>query len=668
MTKEEQALTQFNQSLGQLKEEFHRTGRFDDANVKLDEILKLLTVKYFDLKNNTNQLSLENLRVVAKKKFGNEKHIAQALQEVFLKVASLDIFHNQDGTNIFGSNPHLNIQSVDDAFAEKIVAVINEIKWSGESKLDLLNEAFGHFVRDNFRNHKEDAQYMTPVEVVDAMVDMAIVDLEKQVGVKQLVIMDPTCGVGSFLTRASQKFADHPKLSKLKISYLGQDKVDRMVRMAKINFLFSGLDPRSTTQGNSILGKSSIDDYKGKVDLIITNPPFGAEFGLEELSNELQNFEILSKIKNQIQAISLNSELLMLDRSLKLLKPGGKLLIIVPDGVVSSGGLYEAYRKHLIKNYQLNAVIDLPSVTFAQAGTRTKCAIVYLEKPNEVKKKPIFMAVINDIGYEVKERLGSPVKIYSGKNQLAEMGSNYSKIAQAKSGQVLSESPSAVAYPIEELINGKWNANFYKAERINAVNQFDKIKSPGLNVKFLSDIAQFVTKERRRRMVDQKTRCISVLHVNEDSTLKIDELMTYFPTGPGVECNPGEILFSKINPRIPRVIVVPPIANYTLVCSSEFEIIKPKEDRYTYLLKTMLLSKTTQKQVQSLTSGTSSSHNRIKESELRRVQVLWPEKGTNAEKKMLAFAQEIKNEEGKRYDSAYRIRTAHVGFENLLSV
>lgn len=51
---QEDVLDDFNSSLKQLREEFHKTGRYDDANVKLDEIIKLLLIKYFDAINNTN--------------------------------------------------------------------------------------------------------------------------------------------------------------------------------------------------------------------------------------------------------------------------------------------------------------------------------------------------------------------------------------------------------------------------------------------------------------------------------------------------------------------------------------------------------------------------------------------------------------------------------------
>lgn len=690
----ENVIEQFNDSLKSLKELFHKTGRFDDANTKLDEIIKLLTIKFFDLRDNTNRLSLDSLRSLAQKKFGDKKNTAKALQAVFSEIAKNKIFYNEDDTNIFGANPNLNIQPVDNELAEAIIDVVNRLAPKGigssSKNLDFLNEAFGHFVRDNFRNHKEDAQYMTPVEVTDAMLEIALSDILKDSKAKEnlfsqkkdsFIVVDPTCGVGTFLVRASQKIKEVIENSDIKNkeriielrngnSYAGQDKVDRMVRMSKVNFLFSGLNSSNIAQGNSILGKSFLNSLEGKVDLIVTNPPFGAEFSSEDIPLIKENLEVLPEIQDKVKTKTFNSELILLDRSLRLLKPGGRLLIIVPDSVVSSSGLYEIYRDYLAKKYILKGVIDLPSVTFAQAGTRTRCSILYIQKPYKelsLKQNGIFMAVADEIGYEVKEKMGSPVKFYKGKNDLEKITASYKKLINHSGPKVVNDHPSVVIYPFESLINGKWNANFYNANRISALNSFDQLDLKEFEVKIVGDVAEFVTKQRKKLFVSEKVRQISVLHINDDSSIRTDEVMRYEPTCAGFECKAGEIIFSKINPRIPRVAVVPPL-DYILTCSSEFEIIKPSEERYTYLLKTLLLTEAVQKQIQSLTSGTSSSHNRIKSSELMNIQILWPKKESSADSNLLKLSRKIEVEEKQKYQSNSIIKVIYDQFNALITV
>ncbi len=686
-------LEAFNASLLELKEEFHKTGRYDDANVKLDEILKLLSIKYFDLSNGTNHLSLQSLEKLAAKKFGDKEKIAKALQLLFKDISNNKIFINDDGTNIFGSNPNLNIQDVDNSFARKIALIIDSINpktSAGFVGFDLLNESFGHFVRDNFRNHKEDAQYMTPDEVVNTIIDIAFQDILKDPISKDSLyssrkdsfyVLDPTCGVGTFLTNTSIKITKLIESTNLKNkeeiiksrkanTFIGKDKVDRMVRMSKLNALFYGLNPNNINQGNSIVGKSFIDKYLGKIDLIITNPPFGAEFPFSEMIEENGRFDILHKVKSAVNIQTINSELLMLDRSLKLLKAGGRLFIIVPDGVVSAGGLYETYRNQLSKHYNLKAVIDLPAVTFAQAGTRTKCSILYIQKPKigEVPdQNGIYMSVADEIGYEVKERQGSPVKFYKGNNDLLQIASSYNKIENSKKPKVILEKPSIVIYPFANLINGKWNANFYRADRISAVESLKNSNPDEIEIKSIKEVAEFLNKQRRKINVGEKVKCISVLHINEESLVKIEDVKKYKPTCAGVECFENEIIFSKINPRIPRVAVVPKMG-YELTCSSEFAILKPFHSRYTYLLKQLLLAPVVQKQILSLTSGTSSSHNRIKEAELMNVRIPWPKSGSQTEKDLLVIAKKIEDTEKKKYECSLDAITNSKKIDELVCV
>jgi type I restriction-modification system DNA methylase subunit len=681
--------------LNDLKEEFHRTGRFDDANAKLDEILKIVLMKFYDNKEGVKFLDIDNLEKTSLDIYGDKDQIIKVLQSRFSQIAEYQIFKNQDGTNVFGANPHLYMQPMDREFAKKIVGIVQSFPIGSSdsettARFDLLNEAFGHFVRVNFRNHKEDAQYLTPWEVTNAMVNIALHDiLSDEVSRGHLfstskdafLILDPTCGVGSFLTCASQKIGnilmsltipDVKKVMNLRnrFSYVGQDKVDRMVRMSKINCLFSGLNPANITQGNSILGKSFIDNFSGAVDLILTNPPFGAEFPLHELIDEDNKYEILPSLAEMLGDKWVNSELVILDRSLRLLKPGGRLLIIVPDSVVSASGIYEVYRKLFPRKYVLKLVIDLPSVTFAQAGTRTRCSILYIQKPYKEGKAGqdgVFMGIANEVGYEVRERLGTPVKYYTGKNDLIDLVNTYKGLSSLTGTKVIRAEPSAVVHQFDSLINGKWNANFYNSKRIQAIKKLENADSSHFQIKTLKDVAELCSEKRSKLYVSDNIKIVSVLHLKEDSTIKLDEVASYKPRTPGIQCFPGDILFSKINPRIIRVAVVPEV-KWNIACSSEFAILRPFNPQYTYLLKIILTSKVVQEQIQALTSGTSSSHNRIRDTELMNIQLPWPNSNTEMEEKLLRIGRDVEAEEQRVYLANKNIRELLTEFDSLIRI
>jgi len=106
---------------------------------------------------------------------------------------------------------------------------------------------------------------------------------------------------------------------------------------------------------------------------------------------------------------------LFVDRNLQLLKPGGRLLIVVPDGLLSNAG--DRYiREYLmgIKDPQtgqfhggkaiVKAVVSLPTQTFAISGTGAKTSFLYLQKKRHPadQQGPIFMAVAEHVGYVKK--------------------------------------------------------------------------------------------------------------------------------------------------------------------------------------------------------------------------------------------------------------------------
>lgn len=633
-----------------LREDFHSYGRIDDSNAKLDEIIKLICTSY-SMALSGIQFSLEYIRQVALSQFGDQDMVAAALRYVCENEMQKELFRNIDDTNIFGSNPTLAIQPTENDFAQKLIIEIEKIDFvyliesRSYSEFDLVNECFGHFVRDNFRNNKEDAQYMTPYEISKAILDIIFNDMERQQYFNEdtlgtFTVMDPTCGVGTLLIESSAHFTKYvenniPNKNKREeiirrfraTGILGQDKVDRMVRLSKINALLLGSNASNINVGNSIVGHSSLDQYIGTVDLIFTNPPFGAEYSIQEL--QLSEFPILSKAKPTTKILS--SELLMLDRCISILKPGGYLAIVLPDSVFASKGIYSVYRDSLIREYNILGVIGLPSVTFAQAGTRTNTCVLILRKmaPNAAGK--MFMADCKDIGYVVKERAGVPIKIEQGNNEMVSIAKS---IINAKSSaKILNEIPSVTMIDSTDYVGNNLKPSFYAAVRFKTIRNLKSSVTEGFKIAKLGDVVEFVTKSRKSYMVSDTVKHISVLHVNADCTIAFDEVETFYPVSKGRECYPEELIFSKINPRIPRMAVIP-YRDTDLVCSNEFEIIKSKGIIGMYALCFLLKTENVMNQIENLTSGTSSSHSRIKREQL--ADILIPIPVSEAAKQLVA--------------------------------
>jgi type I restriction-modification system DNA methylase subunit len=619
----------FYSKLAEVRELFHKYGRFDDSNAKLDEIAKYLAIYVLEIQNK----SKTDIKAILKQYEINKAFpLVVKLKEIFEITSHNPLFLLQDGHSVFGNHPKLNIDDNDNDFAYLLLQLVMssvDAVFEGGKNFDLLNECFGHFVRDSFRNHIEDAQYMTPNEVVELMCDIALNDIETDENNSDFIVMDPCCGVGSFISTFYTRNLEKQAIDENRIKLVGQDKVERMVRLSKINLVFGNNQSHNVANGNSLVGQSSINEYQGKVDLILTNPPFGAKFSSGELKeNAKLNYPFLFDVilKN---GTNFSSEVLFVDRCLSLLRPGGKMLAVLPDSVISSAGLNATLRHRLAYSRQITikAIIELPAVTFAQAGTRTKTSILYLEKSED--HTPVFIAQCKGIGFEVSTKKGATVKYEFGKNDLPDIFKSYRKTnftIKEQSQKVLSFEPSCVLVNPEILKTNSWTPNHYQAQRFTAVNSFIANNSDTELIK-LSEIADFDTNARKREIISDESKCISILHVNGEE-LNLEELMIYNPKYQGFVCKSGDLLFSKINPRILRVLIVPEL-DFSLTCSTEFEIINSKIEISNYGLKLLLMLPSVQKQINSLTSGTSSSHNRIKSKDLGEVLIPLPKKGTD---------------------------------------
>lgn len=623
------------QSLGELREAFHRSGRLDDSNAKLDEVAKLFAT-YLAFKRGLIPNFPDN----------NRPDFVSELQEAFQQAAALPCYRMTDGASIFGSNPKLALRTGDEDFGADLAKLVKksidlafDLRSSGKP-FDVLNEAFGHFVRDNFRGNIEDAQYMTPPEVVDFMADMALFDIHRELSAdeaanKHWTILDPTCGVGSFLAAIYNRARQSDWLSPSRLRIFGQDKVERMVRLATLNLELFAVEEHRISIGNSLAVGSPIDDLNGQVDLILTNPPFGARFAPEEAVFEFGgNTPFFSRLRRQ--GSTLDSELLFVDRNLRLLKEGGRLLIVIPDGVISAKGLAAMLRQHLSSVATIRAIVELPPVTFAQAGTRTKTAILYVRKNASAKTKRghVFMGVSRDLGFVVSSRKGVQVKVTAGENDLPALLNCFCESTAEPSvteATILSETPSAVLAPEAEVAAGSWTPNHYNAVRFKSIESLRSHR--GFELLPLGKLVDFLGDSRPAEKHQKGYAFISVLHVLGEGLLDARGVMDYAPKTPGVSVVPGEVLLSRINPRIPRVCVVPDFGVRTL-CSSEFEVMRPKERLDAFTLAFLLQSKVVQDQIKSLTSGTSASHNRIRTSELAEVRIPIPRVNSVEAKKL----------------------------------
>jgi type I restriction enzyme M protein len=178
-------------------------------------------------------------------------------------------------------------------------------------------------------------------------------------------------------------------------------------------------------------------------DVLMTNPPFGAKIPVTS-KTLLQQYELGFKWKkdkktgkwfrtNEVLSKQV-PQVLFIERCLQLLRPGGRMAIVLPDGIL--GNPTSGYIRTFIREKaKLLAVVDLPVETFMPSvGTKTSVLFLQKKKQNEVEEDyPIFMAVAEKCGHD---RRG---------NEIYKMDSNRNLILNEKGEKIIDDDLPEIA-------------------------------------------------------------------------------------------------------------------------------------------------------------------------------------------------------------------------------
>jgi type I restriction enzyme M protein len=192
------------------------------------------------------------------------------------------------------------------------------------------------------------------------------------------VICDPACGTCGFLVAAGEYLRDnHPKLFQEKATrdhfheemFHGFDFDGTMLRIGSMNMTLHGVDDPDIRYKDSLAQEHAGDS--DRYSLVLANPPFAGSLDYETTAKDL-----LAVVKTK------KTELLFMALFLKLLKPGGRAAVIVPDGLLfGSSTAHQTISRILVEDHRLDGIVKLPIGVFRPyAGVST--AIVLLTKTN----------------------------------------------------------------------------------------------------------------------------------------------------------------------------------------------------------------------------------------------------------------------------------------------
>lgn len=349
----------------------------------LDELCKLIYAKMYDEESGANVFSSAT---------GNVEEYAASIRYLYSTANKYDM--RVYALKIPGYKRSRGV------FEEALLISSNAIAKAGRlfSKYD-FSAADIDFKARAFQNVYKPAtragmgQYFTPLPVIRFIVSCVAPSLSD-------LIIDPFAGSAHFLTESLSYVLPSAQNEKAKNEFVfyklhGIEKSERMVRIAMTDMRLHGDGHSNIRCTDALLPFDSYTDLTGNsFDIVMTNPPFGSVLQKESYSY-LGDFELLEG-KTKVPL-----EVLGLERSIQLLRDGGRLAIVLPESIFVNKS-YAYVRTWLQKNVKIRGIISLPLSTFAPFGANIKTSILLATKAKTSENYEIFTGVIEDIGFDSK--------------------------------------------------------------------------------------------------------------------------------------------------------------------------------------------------------------------------------------------------------------------------
>lgn len=245
-----------------------------------------------------------------------------------------------------------------------------DIDLNDSKKRHALGDIYEQVLRD-LQSAGNAGEYYTPRAVTQFAIDIIAPELGER-------ILDPACGTGGFLVCAIEHVRKHwvktPKHEqKLQASIFGVEKKPLPHMLCTTNMLLHGFDTPNKVRHDNTLARP-LRDYgpSDRVDIIVTNPPFG---GMEEDGIE-KNFPTEYRTRETAD--------LFLVLIINLLKRDGRAAVVLPDGTLFGEGIKTRIKEKLLSECDLHTIVRLPNGVFAPyTSIRTNILFFQKGRPTE---------------------------------------------------------------------------------------------------------------------------------------------------------------------------------------------------------------------------------------------------------------------------------------------
>jgi len=236
------------------------------------------------------------------------------------------------------------------ALLREVIDRIDKVDFHTTDDVHTMAQLYESMLQEMRDAAGDSGEFYTPRPVIRFIVEM----LDPKPGE---VVLDPACGTGGFLVEAYEHIRkahrlSAPKLRQLEDDLRGIDKKPLPYLLATMNLLLHGVDRPHLVRDNA-LAHTLAEHRRDRVDVIATNPPFGAD----EENTIRGNFPTERRTSK--------TEWLFLQIVIERLRPGGRCGIVVRNNILFDGGVFAKIKQHLLETCNLHTVLRLPNGVFA---------------------------------------------------------------------------------------------------------------------------------------------------------------------------------------------------------------------------------------------------------------------------------------------------------------
>lgn len=386
-------LTDVEPVFGELDDLLHRAGSIREARHTI--LLKLLLVKLYDeeraqeKENHGQYMLIQDFSAVdeawngaVERIFTSALHAALALYNGVLAKAA---------PRTIGCSAEV---------LREASGILSGIRLLGALP-QVIQDLFMYFGRFHYR--VDLGQYFTPCEVIRLIVEIVNPRSDER-------IVDPACGTADFLVGAKQVAAER-HAADISAHLYGFDIAPLAVHLSIFNMLLNGDRGLADIETRDTLLEPL--EHEGHYHVALCNPPFGARI-VEKRAKALKRFNLVSWKKSGLGQMPKAQEagLLYVETCLRAVVPGGRVGILVPNGYLGNRSeRYLGFRRWLLRNARIAAVIGFPRFTFKKSGADVSASAVILERRLEplpdlscMPDHPIHFNLVEKVGWDLQSK------------------------------------------------------------------------------------------------------------------------------------------------------------------------------------------------------------------------------------------------------------------------